>query len=140
MVQHPFDLCDILVRQIFEVRTLGDVLPSEPVGVLIGGLFLCKGNKSGRKMMTASRRVLYLVNETHTPFCVTDPDVRPLRERTAIPGAGAGYQLQELGKALDGRPVHLAAASVGKHAGGTPVLTGPDFRKPVTSRISREDS
>lgn len=36
MVQLPFDLCNILVRQIFEVRTLGDILPCEPVGVLIG--------------------------------------------------------------------------------------------------------
>lgn len=36
MVQLPFDLCNILVRQILEVRTLGDILPCETVGVLIG--------------------------------------------------------------------------------------------------------
>ena len=32
MVQLPFDLCNILVRQILEVRTLGDILPCETVG------------------------------------------------------------------------------------------------------------
>ena len=33
-VQLPFDLCNILVRQILEVRTLGDVLPCKLFSVV----------------------------------------------------------------------------------------------------------
>ncbi len=39
MIQLSFAPCNVLVRQILEVRTIGDILPCEPIGILIGASF-----------------------------------------------------------------------------------------------------